>query len=45
MPSGKGQPRRVQGTGEEHTRSGWGWAVQGLWEPHQAYAESVGMDG
>lgn len=44
-PLARGQPRRVQGTGEEHARSGWDWAVQGLWEPHKAHAESVGMDG
>lgn len=33
------------GTGEEHARSGWGWAVRGLWEPHKAQAESAGVDG
>lgn len=44
-PPARGQPCRVQGTGEGHARSGWGWAVRGLWEPHKAQAESVGMDG
>lgn len=40
-----GRALQQGGTGEEHARSGWGGAVQNLWEPHKAQGESVGVDG